>query len=148
MTYEQAGAAWVGTAGTVILMSKWLWQNVESLFGDFAEEINSMNANLGLDYSVDAEDIALDYLVQFRSGAMAGYLKRNEFPRDKYISELNDEVGRPYSLVLSAALLAALLGVAFSGPLVYHLWGLSPATEYFSVLYALILANLAAYFLL
>lgn len=148
MTYEQAAAAWVGTTGTVILMSKWLWGNARRQFDDLAAEIKGRNADLGLDYSVDARDLARDYLTPLGGGSLERYADRNGISRVRYVSVLREDVGRPYSLALSVALLAALLAVTFSGPVVYRLWGLSPAAEYFAALYALVLANLAAYFAL
>jgi hypothetical protein len=148
MTYELAAAAWLGTISIIVSMSKGLWGNLRRQFDDFAGEIKSKNADLGLDYSVDAEDIALDYLTPLGAGILEKYAKQNGVPRDHYVSELKEGVGRPYRLALSAALLVAIIVVAFSGPVVFRLWGLSPAGEYFAALYALILANLTAYFLL
>ena len=148
MTFELAAAAWLGTISFVVSMSKWLWGNTRRQFEDFARKIKSKNADFGFDYSFDAEYLALDYLTPLGAGSLEKYAKRNGVPSDHYVSELREGVGRPYSLALSAALLVAMLVIAFSGPVVYRLWGLSPAGEYFAALYALILTNLTAYFLL
>lgn len=148
MSFEQAAVIWAGTTGTVILMSKWLWAKTERLFDDYVAEIDERNADLGLDTSVEPKAIALDRLTPLGGSSLEKYANRNGIPRGRYVSELREGVLWPYSLALSAALLVALLAVAFSGPLVYRLWGVSLVREYFAALYALVLANLIAYFLL
>jgi len=148
MTFEQAATIWAGMTGTIVLMSKWLWAKTVQLFDDFTAQIDERNADLGFDTSVEPEEIVLDYLTPLGGDSLEKYANRNGIPRDRYVSELREGVGWPYRLALSAALLTALLAVAFSAPLIYRLWGLSPMWEYFAALYALVLANLITYFIL
>jgi hypothetical protein len=148
MTFEQAAAIWAGTTGTIVPMSKWLWAKTGQLFDDFATQIDERNADLGCDTSVDPEEIALDFLTPFGGDSLEKYANRNGIPRGRYVSELRQGVGWPYRLALSATLFTALLAVAFSAPLIYRFLGLSPMGEYFAALYAVVFANLIAYFIL
>lgn len=152
MTYELGleiyASAWVGITGTFILMAKWLREKMGSLYGNYVDRVDTKNGDLGLDRSVDAADIARDHLLPVGGGAIDAYAGRNKFPRDWYVTKLNEDVGRPIALAGFVFLFALAVVMVFAGPLVYHLWGTVYAAEYLVVLYALVGANLVAYLVL
>jgi len=152
MTYELGleiyASAWVGITGTFMLMAKWLREKMNSLYSDYVDRVDTKNGDLGLDRSVDAGDIARDHLLPIGGGAIDAYAGRNNFPRDWYVSELNEDVGQPVALMGFVILFALTVIMVSAGPLVYYLWGTVYAAEYLVVLYALVGANLVAYLVL
>lgn len=152
MTYELGleiyASAWFGVTGTLILMAKWLREKMESLYVDYVNRVDEKNGDLGLDRSVDATDIARDYLLPVGGGAIKDYVRMNNYPQKQYVSELNKDVGRPVALVVFITLFVFAIVMAFSGPGVYYVWGLTYVAEYLLALYALVGVNLAAYLVL
>lgn len=148
LTIGVYSSAWVGITGTLILMVNWVGEKLTIMFGEFVARVNRKNADLGLDQSVDVEDLARDYLFPFRSGSIEHYLEQNDFSEDRYLSELDADVGQPIAFILFSLLFGITLFLAFSGPAVYYLTGFSLAAEYLLALYAMTAINLLAYFLL
>jgi len=152
MTYELDlgiyASAWIAITGTFILMAKWLREKMAALYSDYIGSVDKMNGKLGLDRSVDAADIARDYLLPVGGGAIDAYTSRNDYPRNVYISELDADVGRPISLIVFVLIFVIAILLAFSGPVVYYFWGTSFAAEYLVMLYAIVGTNLLAYLVL
>lgn len=148
LTLQIYASAWVGVLGTLMLMVNWVGKKLEHLFGEYAKRLDRKNADLGLDKSVEADKIAWDYLLPWNLGHIERYLRRNSFSRSRYLEELAVDIGRPMWLVIYSGLFVGTLLLAFSGPIVYHLTGLSYAAEYLVAIYLLTGGNLAAYLLL
>lgn len=152
MTYELGvnvyASAWIAITAAVLALVAPFKEKMGSLFGEYVNCIDQRNGDLGLDRSVDVDSIARDHLIPIGGKAIDAYVGRNDFPRERYVDELNRNVGRPIALILFASLFVVTILLAFAGPLVYYLWGTSYLGEYLIVLYSLVGANLFVYFLL
>lgn len=149
MTYDLGvgiyAPAWVALTGTFFLMAKWLREKMGLMCSRFVERIDGKNADLGLRRSVEPTDIARDYLLPMGNGAVSTYTDSEDYPREKYIAELDQDVGRPLGLIAFIALFALALLVVLLGPIMFLATGISHAPEYFLTLILLMTANLIAY---